>query len=295
MEIILTQDVDNLGLAGQVLKVSAGYARNYLLPGSFALPATPNNLKTLAKKREEFERRSLEVKQDALNQKQSLESLVLTITRKSVEKGKLYGAVTPQDLVDAAQEQGFTIDRRKLKLSDPIKSIGDYDVTVRLHPEVVGTFKVRVLAEPKPEPEPPAEPEPRRGRGRRARGEDLIRSRELTSDKTQDKIPDRDDSLKASLNATEAKAKADKAKTAKAKGQKKETPEAAAQVVTEALAEKAPAVSEATVPVSAPDSPQAAAAPESAAATEVAPSPEASAEASTENSSQESPPTEENS
>jgi large subunit ribosomal protein L9 len=170
MEIILTQDVENLGLAGQVLKVSAGYARNYLLPGSYALPATPNNLRALAKKREEFSRRALAAKEEALARKQQMEGLVLSITRKSVEKGKLYGAVTPQDLVDAAQEQGFAIDRRKLKIAEPIKSIGDYDITVRLHPEVTGSFKVKVLAEPKPEPEPaPPEPEAKRGKGRKAK------------------------------------------------------------------------------------------------------------------------------
>ncbi|MDR2340646.1 MAG: 50S ribosomal protein L9 [Deltaproteobacteria bacterium] len=167
MEIILTQDVENLGLAGQVLKVSAGYARNYLLPGAFALPATPNNLKTLAKKRIEFERRALAAKEEAQEQKKLLAGLVLTITRKSVEKGKLYGAVTPQDLVDAAKEQGFDLDRRKLKIAEPIKSIGDYDISVRLHPEVSGSFKVKVLAEPKPEPEP-APPEPE-GKGRKGR------------------------------------------------------------------------------------------------------------------------------
>jgi large subunit ribosomal protein L9 len=174
MEIILTQDVDNLGMAGQVLKVSAGYARNYLLPGSLALAATPNNLRTLAKKRAEFEKRALEAREYAQSQKKLMEGLVLSITRKSVDKGKLYGAVTPQDLVDAATEQGFTLDRRKLKISEPIKAIGDYDITVRLHPEVTGSFKVKILAEPKPEPEPVPEPSPdaRRGRGRRNRYDD---------------------------------------------------------------------------------------------------------------------------
>ncbi|MDR3153529.1 MAG: 50S ribosomal protein L9 [Deltaproteobacteria bacterium] len=158
MEIILTQDVATLGMAGQVLKVSPGYARNYLLPGSYALPATPANLRMLAKKREEFEERSRAEKDNALILKKTLESLTLTVTRKSVEKGKLYGAVTAQDIVDAAAAEDIQLDRRRLKIADPVKSIGEYEIGVRLHPEVTGTFRLRVEAEA--EPEPAAEPEP---------------------------------------------------------------------------------------------------------------------------------------
>ncbi|MDR1314390.1 MAG: 50S ribosomal protein L9 [Deltaproteobacteria bacterium] len=147
IEIILTQDVASLGMAGQVLKVAPGYARNYLLPGSFALPATPANLKRLARKRAEFEERSRLEKENALVLKKTLEGLTLTITRKSVEKGRLYGAVTPQDIVDAASAESVAIDRRRLKISEPIKSLGDYDITVRIHPEVTGSFRLRVVAE----------------------------------------------------------------------------------------------------------------------------------------------------
>ncbi|MDR1037260.1 MAG: 50S ribosomal protein L9 [Deltaproteobacteria bacterium] len=147
IEVILTKDVDTLGLAGQVLKVAPGYARNYLLPGSFALPATEANLRRLAKKRAEFEERSRAEKENALALKKTLEGLTVTITRKSVEKGRLYGAVTPQDIVDAAAQEGVSLDRRRLKLSDPIKSIGDYDITVRVHPEVTGSFRLRVVAD----------------------------------------------------------------------------------------------------------------------------------------------------
>ncbi|MDR2199457.1 MAG: 50S ribosomal protein L9 [Deltaproteobacteria bacterium] len=186
MEIILTRDVDNLGLAGQVLKVSAGYARNYLLPGSFALPATPDNLKVLSKKREEFEKRALAAKEEASLLKEKIDGLVLTITRKSVDKGKLYGAVTPQDLVDAALEQGYALDRRRLKISEPIKAVGDYEIGARLHPEVTATFKLKVLAEPKPEPEPePEVPEGKRGKGRRTRQDARPRDEAKTEDSAE--------------------------------------------------------------------------------------------------------------
>ncbi|MDR2460571.1 MAG: 50S ribosomal protein L9 [Deltaproteobacteria bacterium] len=170
MEIILTRDVPNLGMAGQVLKVSPGFARNYLLPGSHALPATANNLKALAKKRNEFEARSREVKDEALILKKRLDSLVITIMRKSLEKGKLYGAVTPQDIVDTAALEGVILDRKRLKITEPIKALGDYDISVRLHTDVQGSFKLKVIAEPIPEPPAPApetKPEKRTRRPRK--------------------------------------------------------------------------------------------------------------------------------
>ncbi|MDR1084543.1 MAG: 50S ribosomal protein L9 [Deltaproteobacteria bacterium] len=147
MEIILTKDVENLGLSGQVLKVAAGYARNFLLPTGAALLATKANLTALAKKRTEFEARALSLKEAAIALKDRINGTVLVLARKSGEKGKLYGAVTTQDLVEAAQEKGLTLDRKKLRLAEPIKTLGDFEVTVRLHPEVLGNLKVRVTRE----------------------------------------------------------------------------------------------------------------------------------------------------
>ncbi|MDR1049764.1 MAG: 50S ribosomal protein L9 [Deltaproteobacteria bacterium] len=147
MEIILTKDIANLGLAGQVLNVAPGHARNYLLPTGQALAATAGNLKALAKKREEFENRAKQAKELALEQKSSLQTLVLTMARKAGEKGKLYGAVTPQDIVSAAEAQGFELDRKKLRLAEPIKTLGDFEITIRLHPDVTGSFKVKVVSD----------------------------------------------------------------------------------------------------------------------------------------------------
>ncbi|MDR1296912.1 MAG: 50S ribosomal protein L9 [Deltaproteobacteria bacterium] len=147
MEIILTKDIASLGLAGQVLNVAPGYARNYLLPTGRALTATEGNLKALAKKREEFENRAKQAKELALEQKNSLQTLVLTMARKAGEKGKLYGAVTPQDIVSAAEAQGFELDRKKLRLAEPIKTLGDFEITIRLHPDVTGSFKVKVVSD----------------------------------------------------------------------------------------------------------------------------------------------------
>ncbi|MDR1577747.1 MAG: 50S ribosomal protein L9 [Deltaproteobacteria bacterium] len=147
MEIILTKDVDNLGLAGQVLKVAPGYARNFLLPTGAAFLATKGNLLALAKKRAEFETRAMSLKEAALSQRAHIAEILLVLARKSGEKGKLYGAVTAQDLVEAAEAKGLTLDRKKLRLSEPIKSLGDFEVPIRLHPEVLANLRVRVVRE----------------------------------------------------------------------------------------------------------------------------------------------------
>ena len=147
MKIILVNDVDNLGLAGQVLNVAPGYARNYLLPTGAALPATEANLKLLARKRAEFETRAKAEKDQALDLKGRLAEVRLVFRRKAGEKGKLYGAVTAMDLSEALQAKGFDMERRRLRLGEPFKALGDYEVPVRLHPEVTASFKISVLPE----------------------------------------------------------------------------------------------------------------------------------------------------
>ncbi|MDR1310033.1 MAG: 50S ribosomal protein L9 [Deltaproteobacteria bacterium] len=155
MEIILTKDVSNLGLSGQVLKVAAGYARNFLLPTGKALLATDGNLRALAKQRSEYESRAKEAKDQAIDLRNRLAPLVLAMNRKSGDKGKLYGAVTPNDIVAAALAEGFELDRKRLRLAEPIKTLGDFEISIRLHPEVTGTFKVKVLPDAPPATEAP--------------------------------------------------------------------------------------------------------------------------------------------
>jgi large subunit ribosomal protein L9 len=151
MEIILVKDVDNLGLAGQVMKVANGYARNYLLPQNLALPATAPNLKVLAKKRTEFESRARQVKDQAVALKAQVSAVQLVLVRKAGDKGKLYGAVTPQDVVEAAQAKGLVVDRKRLRLAEPIKTLGDFEAILKLHPEVQAPIKIRVVAEGSPQ------------------------------------------------------------------------------------------------------------------------------------------------
>ena len=145
MEVILTEDVESLGLAGQIVNVAAGYARNKLLPGKLALKATPANLKMLEKKRAEFEARAMKRKDRAEQLAQKLAEVSVTISQKAGEKGKLYGSVTSMDLAAALAAQGVDIDRRKIKMTEPIKSLGEYDVPVKVHAEVTASFKVQVV------------------------------------------------------------------------------------------------------------------------------------------------------
>ncbi|MBW2091760.1 MAG: 50S ribosomal protein L9 [Deltaproteobacteria bacterium] len=145
MKVILTQDVDNLGLTGQIVDVSRGYARNKLIPSQWAVEATPGNLKVYEQARGEFEVRSMKEKERAEKLAKEIESISLTIAQKAGEKDKLYGSVTSMDLAEAMAEQGLEIDRRKIKLAEPIKALGDYEIPVKLHSDVTAVIKVSVV------------------------------------------------------------------------------------------------------------------------------------------------------
>jgi len=159
MEIILIKDVDNLGLSGQVLNVAPGYARNFLLPTGAALPATDGNLKMLAKKRAEFEARAKAEKDQAVDLKNKIAEVKLVFRRKTGEKGKLYGAVTTMDIAEALVAAGYNIDRKRLRLSEPIKTVGEFEVPIRLHADITGSFKISVLPEEDAETKAPAQEE----------------------------------------------------------------------------------------------------------------------------------------
>ena len=145
MRVILAEDIDSLGLAGQVVEVSRGYARNKLIPGKLAVQATSGNMKVFEKARAEFEIRSLKEKERAEKLAQEIEEITLIISQKAGERGKLYGSVTSLDLIQAMAEQGVEFDRRKIRLLEPIKALGDFEVPVRLLSEVTATIKVSVV------------------------------------------------------------------------------------------------------------------------------------------------------
>ena len=147
MEVILRQDVDELGLEGDVVKVAKGYARNYLIPQSMALEATEHNRKALEMQRKKIELRRVRVKEQAEEVKAEMEKVVLTFSQKAGEEGKLYGSVTSMDVASQLKEQGIDIERRKIVLEKPIKELGEFQVDVKIYPEVTAAIKVVVKAE----------------------------------------------------------------------------------------------------------------------------------------------------
>lgn len=147
MKVILSQDMDDLGLAGDTVKVANGYARNYLIPKGFALEANNQNIKLMEMQRKKIEIKRFKAKEDAEKIKEAIAGIVITISQKVGEEDKLYGSVTSMDIAARMEEKGITIDRRKIILDKPIKSMGEFDVPIKLYPEVTGSVKVVVVPE----------------------------------------------------------------------------------------------------------------------------------------------------
>jgi len=147
MEIILRDHVDNLGRRGEVVKVANGYGRNYLLPRKLALLATEGNKKVVERERAKFDAKEAEERKVVQAQADRLANVEVVITRRVGDTQALYGSVTTSDIAEALAAKGFDIDRRTLQLADPIKKIGEVDVTVKLHRDVTATIKVKVVAE----------------------------------------------------------------------------------------------------------------------------------------------------
>jgi len=159
MNVILTQDIEKLGEAGDVVSVKPGYGRNYLLPRGMAMLATDGRVKELEHKRRVVDDRvRKEVADHSLVAKQ-LEGLALEFEVQVGEEGKLFGSVTNADIWHQLKERGFKVERRKIDVGDPIKQVGEYDVTVKLHREVSAGIRVKVFGDgselPTPEPEDP--------------------------------------------------------------------------------------------------------------------------------------------
>jgi large subunit ribosomal protein L9 len=147
MEVILREFVDKLGKRGEVVKVSDGYARNYLLPRKLALPATDGNKKHVERERKIMETREADEKSQAEALAARLAAIDIRIARRVGDTDQLYGSVTAADITEYLKGKGFDVDRRKLILPEAIKSIGEYDVPLKLHREVTVPLKVRVVKE----------------------------------------------------------------------------------------------------------------------------------------------------
>ena len=147
MEVLLNEDVDNLGHRGQVVRVRAGYGRNYLLPQGLAIEASAGNKRKIDEQRRVLAKRENRERTSAAKQGESMSGLQVVFERKVGEHGLLYGSVTTLDIAEALKERGFTIERRRISLKDPIKEVGEYEVTVKLHRDVAPVIKVAVRKE----------------------------------------------------------------------------------------------------------------------------------------------------
>ena len=147
MEVILRQDVQSLGKAGEMVRVKPGYARNFLLPRGLAYEATEGNKKRIAGETRARTARQATEKSEAEATAAELGALTLTLSGKAGEEGKLFGSVTTQDMVEFLERHGVKIERKRLHLEEPIKSLGETSVSIRLHPDVVATLKVSVVRE----------------------------------------------------------------------------------------------------------------------------------------------------
>jgi large subunit ribosomal protein L9 len=147
MEVILRQHVDNLGKRGEIVKVAAGYARNYLLPRKLALPATDGNKRHVERERKIMEAREADERAQAQAMADRLATVEIAMARRVGETEQLYGSVTSADIAEFLKGKGFDIDRRKLILPEPIKMLGEHSVPLRLHRDVTVALKVQVSKE----------------------------------------------------------------------------------------------------------------------------------------------------
>ncbi len=147
MKVILREDVSNLGVTGAIVKVADGYARNYLIPRQFAVPATTNNLKAVEHEQRQMEAKKAKRRKEADAQKQKLERVSCSISKKVGEQDKLFGSVTTMDIEKAFAAEGFTIDKKDILLAEPIKALGVYTVPVRVFEDVVANTKVWIVRE----------------------------------------------------------------------------------------------------------------------------------------------------
>src|SRR5271168_4811078 len=147
MEVILREDIDKLGTRGEMVKVAAGYARNFLLPRRMAVAATASNKKIVEQERQAHLRKETKLQGEAADLAKLMGSVELTIAQKAGENDQLFGSVTAGNVATRLEKAGYTTDRRKVHLDEPIKTLGDFKASVRLHREVTVDVPVHVVRE----------------------------------------------------------------------------------------------------------------------------------------------------
>lgn len=146
VQVILNEDIPNLGHPGDVVRVRAGYARNYLLPRKLAVEANSRNLDAFEHQKRQAMTKREALKTQAIGLKEKLDAVELLLHARSGEEGKLFGSITNIDLERALREKGFEVDRRRILLHEPVKQLGTYKITVRLQPEVEAAVTLTVAA-----------------------------------------------------------------------------------------------------------------------------------------------------
>lgn len=146
MEVILREDVEKVGSRGAMVKVADGYARNFLLPKRLAVPATEANRKIVEQERQAHLRREAKAASDAQELGQLLTTVTLTFRQKVGENNQLFGSVTAKDIADALEAQKYHVERRKIQLDEPIRTLGEHEVSLRLHRDV--SIPIKVIVEP---------------------------------------------------------------------------------------------------------------------------------------------------
>ena len=163
MRLILREEVDHLGGRGDIVNVTRGYARNFLLPKRLAMEVNDDNLLLIGKEKKIYEAKLAEEKVEAETLAGSFAAVQLTFKRKVHGEGEeLYGSVSPTDVAEALEKRGLTVEKRKIALSEPVKALGDYTVSIKLHPEVTASFPITVEKDEeaeKAETEAPDEPD----------------------------------------------------------------------------------------------------------------------------------------
>jgi len=148
VRVILVEDVDNLGEAGDLVEVADGYARNYLLPQQLAQQATAQNIARWEQRQEKRRQKRQRIRQRAEKRAAQLEDAAITVAARAGEQGKLFGSVTAQDIADAlAEKYGLQVDATEIQLDEPLSSLGEYELAIRLHRDISAGVKVEVVAE----------------------------------------------------------------------------------------------------------------------------------------------------
>lgn len=147
MKVILRDHVTNLGERGEIVNVARGYARNYLVPKGLAFEATPGNIRTIELQKKVWEAREVKVVEEAQAFADRLSAVELSVTKKAGESETLYGSVTNAEIAELLSAKGIEIDRRKIHLEEPIKSVGEFTIPVKIHPKVTAEIKLKVAPE----------------------------------------------------------------------------------------------------------------------------------------------------